>query len=218
VEGRSGESVRLHATHGVIEGSDLLVASGRTPNTDGIGLEKAGVETDEKGHVKVDERLRTTAEGVWAVGDCAGSPYFTHIGEDDFRVVLANLTGGDRVTTGRQVPFCLFTDPELARVGLSEREARERGVGYRLARIPLEAVFRALTLSEPRGFLKALIEEGGDRILGFTAFGAEAGEIMAVVQVAMLAGLPYTALRDAVLTHPTMAEGLAALFSSVPRG
>ena len=218
VEGRSGESVRLHTGRGVIEGTHLLVAGGRTPNTDGIGLEKAGVETDEKGHVKVDERLRTTAEGVWAAGDCAGSPYFTHIGEDDFRVVLANLTGGDRVTTGRQVPYCLFTDPELARVGLSEREARDRGVGYRLAKVPMEAVLRARTLSETRGFLKALIEEEGDRILGFTAFGAEAGEVMAVVQVAMLAGLPYTALRDAILTHPTMAEGLAALFSSVPRG
>ena len=218
VEGRSGESVRLHTSGGVIDGTHLLVAGGRTPNTDGIGLEKAGVETDEKGHVKVDARLRTTAEGVWAVGDCAGSPYFTHIGEDDFRVVLASLTGGDRKTTGRQVPFCLFTDPELARVGLSEREARDRGVGYRLAKVPMEAVFRARTLSETRGFLKALIEEEGDRILGFTAFGAEAGEVMAVVQVAMLAGLPYTALRDAILTHPTMAEGLAALFSSVPRG
>ncbi len=132
-------------------------------------------------------------------------------------MVLANLTGGDRVTTGRQVPFCLFTDPELARVGLSEREARDRGVGYRLAKVPMEAVLRARTLSETRGFLKALIEEEGDRILGFTALGAEAGEVMAAVQVAMLAGLPYTALRDAILTHPTMAEGLAALFSSVPR-
>jgi pyruvate/2-oxoglutarate dehydrogenase complex dihydrolipoamide dehydrogenase (E3) component len=218
VEGRSGESVRLQSGRAEIEGTHLLVAGGRTPNTDGIGLEDAGVETDERGHVRVDERLRTTAEGVWAVGDCAGSPYFTHIGEDDFRVVLANLTGGDRVTTGRQVPYCLFTDPELARVGLSEREARERGVGYRLARIPMEAVLRARTLSETRGFLKALIEEKGDRILGFTAFGPEAGEVMAAVQVAMLAGLPYKALRDAVLTHPTMAEGLAALFSSVPRG
>jgi pyruvate/2-oxoglutarate dehydrogenase complex dihydrolipoamide dehydrogenase (E3) component len=218
VEGMSGASVRLRTTRGTLEGTHLLIAGGRTPNTDGIGLEKAGVATDEKGHVKVDERLRTTAEGVWAVGDCAGSPYFTHIGGDDFRVVLANLNGVDRVTTGRQVPFCLFTDPELARVGLSEREARDRGVAYRLARIPLEAVLRARTLSETRGFLKALIEASGDRILGFTAFGAEAGEVMAVVQVAMLAGLPYTALRDAVLTHPTMAEGLAALFSSVPPG
>jgi pyruvate/2-oxoglutarate dehydrogenase complex dihydrolipoamide dehydrogenase (E3) component len=218
VEGRSGESVRLHTSSGEIEGTHLLVAGGRTPNTDGIGLEEAGVEVDERGHVRVDERLRTTAEGVWAVGDCAGSPYFTHIGEDDFRVVLADLAGGARVTTGRQVPYCLFTDPELARVGLSEREARERGVGYRLARIPMEAVLRARTLSETRGFLKALIEARGDRILGFTAFGPEAGEVMAVVQVAMLGGLPYTALRDAVLTHPTIAEGLAGLFSSVPRG
>jgi pyruvate/2-oxoglutarate dehydrogenase complex dihydrolipoamide dehydrogenase (E3) component len=188
VEGRSGESVRLHTGRGAIEGTHLLLAGGRTPNTDGIGLEKAGVETDEKGHVKVDARLRTTAEGVWAVGDCAGSPYFTHIGEDDFRVVL------------------------------SEQEARDRGVRYRLAKIPMSSVFRAQTISETRGFLKALIEEHGDRILGFTALGVEAGEVMAVVQVAMLAGLPYTALRDAVLTHPTIAEGLAGLFSSVPRG
>src|SRR5262249_43217282 len=148
---------------------------------------------------KVDERLRTTAEGVWAAGECAGSPYFTHIGVDDFRVVLDDLSGGSRTTTGRQVPYCLFTDPELARVGLSEREARERGVGYRLFKIPMEAVLRTRTLSETRGFLKALVEQGGDRILGFTAFGPEAGEVMAVAQVAMLAGLPYTALRDAVL-------------------
>jgi pyruvate/2-oxoglutarate dehydrogenase complex dihydrolipoamide dehydrogenase (E3) component len=218
VEGRSGQSVRLHAARGALEGTHLLVAGGRTPNTDGIGLEKAGVETDERGHVKVNERLQTTAQDVWAVGDCAGSPYFTHISEDDFRVVLDNLSGGNRVTTGRQVPFCLFTDPELARVGLSEREARERGVAYRLVKIPMEAVFRALTLSETRGFLKALIEREGDRILGFTALGVEAGEVMAIAQVAMAAGLPYTALRDAVWTHPTMAEGLGALFASVPQG
>ncbi|WP_165070541.1 dihydrolipoyl dehydrogenase family protein [Paludisphaera rhizosphaerae] len=216
VEGTSGRSVRLETSRGSIEGTHLLVAGGRTPNTDGIGLEKAGVETNEHGHVKVDDHLRTTAEGVWAAGDCAGSPHFTHIGEDDFRVLLANLTGGDRVTTGRQVPYCLFTDPELARVGLSEREARERGVQYRLAKIPMNAVLRARTLSETRGFFKALVEKNGDRILGFTAFGPDAGEVLAVVQVAMLAGLPYTALRDAVLTHPTMAEGLAGLFSSVP--
>ena len=217
VEGKSGESVRLQTAGGQIEGTHLLVAGGRTPNTDGIGLESAGVETDGRGHVKVDERLRTTAEGVWAAGDCAGSPYFTHIGEDDFRVLLANLTGGDRVTTGRQMPYCLFTDPELARVGLSEREAQERGVKYRVAKIPMEGVLRARTLSETRGFYKALVEADGDRILGFTAFAPEAGEVMAVVQVAILAGLPYMTLRDAVLTHPTMAEGLAGLFSSVPR-
>src|SRR4051812_49141293 len=140
VEARSGESIRLHTAGGHIEGTHLLVAGGRTPNTDGIGLELAGVEVDGRGHIKVDERLKTTAQGVWAAGDCAGSPYFTHIGEDDFRVLLANLSGGDRVTTGRQVPYCLFTDPELARVGLSEREANESGVSYRLAKLPMQGV------------------------------------------------------------------------------
>jgi pyruvate/2-oxoglutarate dehydrogenase complex dihydrolipoamide dehydrogenase (E3) component len=216
VEGQSGQSVRLHSTRGTIEGSHLLVAGGRTPNTDGIGLDTAGVETDKRGHVRVNERLQTTAKNVWAVGDCAGSPYFTHIAVDDFRVVQDNLTGGNRVTTGRQVPYCLFTDPELARVGLSEREARELGIAYRLAKLPLEGVLRAWTLSETRGFMKALVEKGGNRILGFTAFGVEAGEIMAAAQVAMTAGMPYTALRDLILTHPTMAEGLGELFGAVP--
>jgi pyruvate/2-oxoglutarate dehydrogenase complex dihydrolipoamide dehydrogenase (E3) component len=215
VEGKSGQSVRLHTSRGAIEGTHLLVAGGRTPNTDGIGLQTAGVETNEHGHIKVNERLQTTAKDVWAVGDCAGSPYFTHIGEDDFRVVLDNLSGGKRVTTGRQVPYCLFTDPELARIGLSEREARAQGIGYRLTKIPLEAVLRARTLSETRGFFKALVEEGSDRILGFTAFAVEAGEVMPVVQIAMASGLPFTVLRDAILTHPTMAEGLGALFSKV---
>jgi pyruvate/2-oxoglutarate dehydrogenase complex dihydrolipoamide dehydrogenase (E3) component len=219
VEGRSGESVRLHATLGgskqLIEGTHLLVANGRVPNTDGIGLELAGVETDDKGFVKVNERLQTTAADVWAVGDCAGSPQFTHIGEDDFRVVHDNLAGKNRVTTGRQVPSCLFTDPELARVGLSESEARDRGIKYRLAKLSMSAVLRTRTLSEERGFMKALIEADGDRILGFTAFGPEAGELLPVVQLAMSAKLPYTTLRDMVLTHPTMAEGLGTLFSLV---
>jgi pyruvate/2-oxoglutarate dehydrogenase complex dihydrolipoamide dehydrogenase (E3) component len=219
VKGRSGESVRLHVTRDgaehVIEGSDLLVATGRIPNTDGIGLEAAGVERDDRGFVKVDERLRTTAPGVWAVGDCAGSPHFTHISEDDFRVVLDNLAGIDRTTTGRLVPFCVFTDPELARVGLSESEARRRGIAYRLTKLPVTSILRSWTLSEPRGFYKALVAADSDRILGFTAFGPEAGEVMTIVQVAIAAGLPYTALRDAILTHPTMAEGLDALFKAV---
>ena len=215
VEGQSGTSVRLRTTHGNVEGTHLLVAGGRTPNTDGIGLEKSGVEVDERGHIKVNERLQTTAKDVWAVGDCAGSPYFTHIGENDFHILMANLSGGDRTTTGRQVPFCLFTDPELARVGLNEREAKERGIRYRLAKTSMEGVFRALTISETRGFLKALVEEGSDRILGFTAFGPEAGELLPVVQLAMKAQLPYTAISELVLTHPTMAEGLGNLFSSV---
>jgi pyruvate/2-oxoglutarate dehydrogenase complex dihydrolipoamide dehydrogenase (E3) component len=165
--------------------------------------------------VKVDERLQTTADGVWAVGDCAGSPYFTHIAVDDFRVVLDNLDGGmrKRVTTGRQVPSCLFTDPELARVGLTERQATERGIAYRLVKIPMTHVLRTRTLSETRGFMKALIEPGTGRVLGFTAFGVEAGEVIPTVQVVMAAGLPYTLLRDMVLAHPTIAEGLGDLFA-----
>jgi pyruvate/2-oxoglutarate dehydrogenase complex dihydrolipoamide dehydrogenase (E3) component len=221
VEGRSGDTVRLHVGNGginnTIEGTHLLVAGGRTPNTGGIGLEVAGVETTPTGHVRVDERFRTTATGVWAVGDCAGSPHFTHIAYDDFRVVRENLAGRDRVTTGRQVPFCLFIDPELARVGLNEREAKERGIPYRLTKIPAAAVLRTRTLSETRGFLKALVEAGGDRVLGFTAFAPEAGELLAPVQMAMATGLPYTALRDAIFTHPTMSEGLGVLFTAVPR-
>jgi pyruvate/2-oxoglutarate dehydrogenase complex dihydrolipoamide dehydrogenase (E3) component len=220
VEGKSGERVKLHGTlHGAEmfwEGTHVLVASGRTPNTNGIGLELAGVELTERGHVKVNERLQATAPGVWAIGDCAGSPLFTHISFDDFRVVRDNLMGGNRVTTGRQVPFCLFTDPEFARIGLSETEAKEKGIPYRLSKIPITADLRTRTLSETRGFIKVLIATDSDAILGFTMFGVMAGEVMATVQVAMLAGLPYTALRDAIFTHPTMLEGLIPLFSGVP--
>jgi pyruvate/2-oxoglutarate dehydrogenase complex dihydrolipoamide dehydrogenase (E3) component len=216
VEGKSGESVTLRTTRGAVEGTHLLVAGGRTPNTDGIGLDKTGVEVDAHGHIKVNERLETAAKGVWAVGDCAGSPYFTHIAEDDFRIVLANLSGGHRTTTGRQVPFCLFTDPELARVGLNEREAKERGIRYRLAKIPMESVLRTRTISESRGFIKALIDVGSDRILGFTAFGAEVGELLPAVQLAMASQLPYTAISDLVLTHPTMSEALGGIFGAVP--
>lgn len=220
VEGKSGERVKLRGVRdGVevtLEGTHLLVASGRTPNTEGIGLELAGVELTDRGYVKVDERLETTAPGVWAIGDCAGSPMFTHISFDDFRVVRDNIAGGNHVTTGRQVPYCMFTDPELARIGLSETEAKEKGIAYRLAKIPMVAVLRTRTLSETRGFMKALVDTKSDRILGFTAFGVEAGEVMATVQVAMLAGLPYTALREAVFTHRTLLEGLVSLFSAVP--
>ena len=220
VEGVSGQSVKLHLRQGdsnsVIEGTDLLVAAGRTPNTDGIGLELAGVELTEWGYIKVNEHLETTAADVWAIGECAGSPQFTHIAFDDFRIIRDNLAGGNRVTTGRQVPFCLFTDPELARIGLNETEAKASGTPYRLAKIPMAAELRTRTLSETRGFMKALIDTKSDRILGFTVFGVDGGEIMGAVQIAMIAGLPYTGLRDAVLTHPTLLEGLVVLFSSVP--
>ena len=220
ISGKSGQSVKMVVEQRGVEktllGSHLLVAAGRTPNTEGIGLELAGVELTDRGYIKVNKRLETTAPGVWAIGEVAGSPQFTHVSVDDFRVVYDSITGGKRVTTGRQVPFCLFTDPELARVGLSEKEAKARGIAYRLFKIPMAAVMRATTMSETRGFLKALVETDGDRILGFTGFGVDVGEVLSSVQIAMAAGLPYTALRDAMLTHPTLVEGLIPLFSSVP--
>jgi len=220
VEGSSGASVRvtLATSPGEppLQGSDILVAAGRIPNTQNIGLEKTGVSLDPHGYIQVNGRLETTAAGIWALGECAGSPQFTHISEDDFRIVRANLRGGSRNTRDRLVPFCLFTDPELARVGLNENEASAAGRSYRVAALPMQAVLRARTLSETRGFMKALISDNSDEILGFTALGPHAGEIMAVVQTAMMGKLPYTALRDAVFTHPTMAEGLGLLFDGVP--
>ena len=220
VEGSSGNSVRvkLAASGGTsfLEGSDILVATGRTPNTQNIGLDKTGVALDARGYIQVNERLETTAPGIWALGECAGSPHFTHVSEDDFRIVQANLHGGSRNTSDRLVPFCLFTDPEIARVGLNENGAAAVGRSCRLAKLPMEAVLRARTLSETRGFMKALVSQDSDEILGFTAVGPHAGEVLAVVQTAMMAKLPYTALRDAVFTHPTMAEGLGPLFAGVP--
>ncbi|MCU1263397.1 MAG: FAD-dependent pyridine nucleotide-disulfide oxidoreductase [Bryobacterales bacterium] len=220
VRGRSGEQVTLHLERdgrpADLTGTHLLVATGRTPNTDGIGLEKAGVALTPRGYVQVNERLETTGAGVFAVGDCAGSPHFTHIAFDDFRVVRDTMAGRSRVTTGRLVPFCLFVDPELARVGLNETEAKRKGIPYRLVKLPMKAVLRTRTTGEAEGFLKALISGEDDSILGFTALGASAGEMMAPVQLAMSAGLPYTALRDSIFTHPTFAEGLVYLFSVAP--
>jgi pyruvate/2-oxoglutarate dehydrogenase complex dihydrolipoamide dehydrogenase (E3) component len=219
VHGRSGEAISLQiraAGDQIIEGSDLLVATGRTPNTAGIGLDLAGVALDPRGYIVVNDRLETSAPDVWAIGECAGSPQFTHVSFDDFRVIRANLTGGDRTKRDRLIPYCMFTDPPLARVGLSEGDAQRQAIAVRVAKLPIAAVLRSRTISETRGFMKALVEAGGDRILGFAMIGAEAGEVMAVVQTAMLAGLPYTALRDAIIAHPTMAEGLGALFSDIP--
>lgn len=183
VTGVSGREVEVRVVQcgkeRILQGTDLLVATGRTPNTEGIGLEIAGVELTNHGYIKVNERLETTAASVWAVGDCAGSPQFTHIAFDDFRVIRDSLAGKHRVTTDRQVPFCLFTDPEFARVGLSETEAKAKGIAYRLASIPMAAVLRTRTLSETRGFMKALIDTDSDRILGFSAFGVNAGEAWA---------------------------------------
>jgi pyruvate/2-oxoglutarate dehydrogenase complex dihydrolipoamide dehydrogenase (E3) component len=220
VEGKSGTAVRV-LTGGpdgeaAIDGTDLLVAAGRTPNTSGIGLEEAGVQRTERGYIRVDERLATTAAGVWAMGECAGSPQFTHVAFDDFRVVYDNLTGGSRTTRDRLVPYCVFTDPELARVGLNESHARRDGIGYRLLSMPMAAVLRTRTLSEPRGFMKMLVAEDSDEILGFTAFGAEASELMTAVQTAMIGAVPYTTLRTGIFAHPTIAEGLTFLLRGTP--
>jgi pyruvate/2-oxoglutarate dehydrogenase complex dihydrolipoamide dehydrogenase (E3) component len=222
VDGLSGSQVRLQVRsrngQQTVEGTDILVAIGRTPNTSGIGLEKAGIEVTDKGHIRVNDRLETTAPNVWAMGECAGSPYFTHVSEDDFAIIHQNLNGGRRSTRDRLIPYCVFIDPELAHVGLNESQARERGVAYRLASVPIDAGWRPWTLSERRGFMKTLIDAKSDRVLGFTCFGPEAGELMSTIQLAMLAGLPYTILRDAMFAHPTMTEGLKALFMSVPAG
>ena len=220
VHGRSGEGVTLAVrTPGGeqrIEGSDILVAVGRTPNTAGIGLEEAGIELDARGYVRVNDRLETTVPGVWAIGECAGSPHFTHASADDFRVIKENLAGGKGSTRGRLIPYCVFTDPPLAHVGLSEGDAGRQGVGTRVAKLPMDDVLRVQTIGERPGFMKALISGSDDRILGFTMIGPEAGEVMAAVQAAMLGELPYPKLRDAALAHLTMAEGLGSLLSNVP--
>jgi pyruvate/2-oxoglutarate dehydrogenase complex dihydrolipoamide dehydrogenase (E3) component len=220
IAGQSGDQVRVRlrtpAAERQIEGSDLLVALGRTPNTRAIGLESAGIEVNSRGYVKVNERLETTAPGVWAMGECAGSPQFTHVAYDDFRVVRDNLAGRPRTTRDRLIPYCMFIDPELGRVGIDEAEAKRRGIAIRVARLPMSSVLRARTTGETRGFMKALIDARSDRILGFTMLGSGAGEVTAAVQTAMLAGLPYTGLRDAILSHPTMAEGLGVLLAGVP--
>ncbi len=219
VEGQSGNRVKIRVDTPsgtlVIEASDILVATGRIPNTSGMGLDVAGVALEPNGYVRVNDRLETTVQNVWALGECAGSPQFTHISMDDFRVVSTNLAGGSRTTRGRFVPSCLFTDPQVAHIGLSELEAERTGIPVRVARIPMAAVLRTRTIAETRGFAKALIELTGDKILGFTMVGPEAGEVVAAVQVAMMAGLPYTALRDAIMTHPTMSETLNVLFGAV---
>jgi pyruvate/2-oxoglutarate dehydrogenase complex dihydrolipoamide dehydrogenase (E3) component len=221
VQGRSGDKVdlvvRTAAGEQNIEGSDILVAAGRVANTAGIGLEQTGVELDGRGYVRVNERLETTAAGIWALGECAGSPQFTHVSEDDFRIVRDNLAEGNRNTRDRLIPYCMFTDPPLAHVGLSERDAERQDIIVRVARLPVDSVLRAQATGEREGFMKVLVGENDDRILGFTMIGAAAGEVMAVVQMAMLADLPYGKLANAVLTHPTMAEGLGMLLENVPR-
>lgn len=200
---------------GSVSAEDVLVALGREPVTAGLGLERAGVEVTGRGFVRVDEHLRTTAEGVWAAGDVAGSPQFTHASWNDYRILKANLPGSGRLqaTTGRLVPYTVFVTPELGRVGLSETEARKAGYSIRVARMPVTAIPRARTLGELDGEWKAVVDRDTDVILGAALISAEASEVIAVVQMAMLGGMRFQQLRDAVITHPTMAEGLQLLFS-----
>lgn len=222
VSGLSGDAVAVtlkrQQGEDVLEGSDLLVATGRIANTAGIGLDKTGVEVDAKGFIRVNARLETTAPGIWAIGECAGSPQFTHVSIDDFRIVRDNMAGGQRRTDDRLVPYVMFTDPPLARVGLSAEEAARRGIPVRIAQLPMARVLRSEATEEKRGWMKAVVSGDDDRVLGFTMIGAEAGEVMAVVQTAIMAGMPYTRLRDAVTAHLTYAEGLGFLFAGIPTG
>lgn len=220
VSGRSAQevsvTVRTPSGNRKIEGTHLLAAMGRVPNTAGIGLEAAGVELDSRGFIRVNERLETSAPDVWALGESAGSPQFTHVAVDDSRIIRDNLSGGNRSTRDRLVPYTMFTDPPLARVGLSEGEAQRQGVIVRVAKLPMKSVLRTAATGETQGFMKIVIAGDDDRILGFTMIGSEAGEVLAAVQTAMLAALPYPKLRDAVITHLTIAEGLGPLLSNVP--
>lgn len=220
VTGLSGDDIsvtlRMQGGDQVIEGSDLLVATGRIANTAAIGLEKTGVELDARGFIRVNERLETSAPDIWAIGECAGSPQFTHVSVDDFRIVRDNMAGGHRRTDDRLVPYVMFTEPPLARVGLSEGEAERQGIPVRVAKLPMGRVLRTEATDEKQGWMKAIVSASDDRVLGFTMIGAEAGEVLAAVQTAIMAELPYTKLRDAVIVHLTFAEGLGPLFAGVP--
>jgi pyruvate/2-oxoglutarate dehydrogenase complex dihydrolipoamide dehydrogenase (E3) component len=199
-----------------LSGSHLLVAVGRPPNTDLLDLEAAGVETDGRGFVKVNGRLETNVPGIWAMGDVKGGPAFTHISYDDFRIIRTNLLqGGDATIADRLVPYTVFIDPQLGRIGLSEQEARDQGLDVRVAKMPMSYVARALEVDEARGFMKAVVDAETHQILGCAVLGIEGGEIMAMMQIAMMGKLPYTALRDAVFAHPTLAESLNNLFATI---
>ena len=211
-----GVSIDVMTTSGVrtLTGSHLLVATGRTPNTETLDLAAAGVGVDKGGYIPVNERLETKVSGIYALGDVKGGPAFTHISYDDYRVIRANLLeGGHATITGRLVPYAVFTDPQLGRVGLSEREAREKGLDVRVVTMPMDYVARALEVDESRGFMKAVVDRATDRILGCAVLGIEGGELMAMIEVAMMGGVTASALREAVFAHPTLAESLNNLFA-----
>jgi pyruvate/2-oxoglutarate dehydrogenase complex dihydrolipoamide dehydrogenase (E3) component len=199
-----------------LTGSHLLVATGRTPNSDTLHLEKAGVAVDSKGFIIVNERLETTVPGIYAAGDVKGGPAFTHISYDDYRILRENLLeNGSRTTRERPVPYVLYTDPQLGRIGLSERQAKAEGLNYRVTKMPMSHVARAIETGRTEGFMKALVDAESRQILGAAILGVEGGEIMSMLQIAMMGRLPYTALREAIFAHPTYAESLNNLFASL---
>jgi pyruvate/2-oxoglutarate dehydrogenase complex dihydrolipoamide dehydrogenase (E3) component len=220
VEEASGGRVRLTVRtpdgERQLEGSHLLSAIGRMPNTEALAPAAAGIRLDDRGFIEVDEYLETSVPGVYAMGDVKGGPAFTHLSYDDYRILHTNLLGQEKVSTrDRLVPYTVFIDPQLGRVGLTERRAREQDRAVRIAKLPMTAVIRALETGETRGFMKAVIDARTQQILGAAVLGAEGGEIMTMIQVAMLGKLPYTAMAKAIFTHPLMAEGLNTLFATL---
>ena len=200
----------------VVDGSHLLLATGRRPNTGRLNPAAAGISMSERGFIQVNDQLETDVPGIFALGDVTGGPAFTHVAYDDFRVLRANLLdGGGATVAGRLVPYTVFIDPQLGRVGLSEQEARARGLDVRSAKMPMTHVARALEMDESRGFMKAIVDRETDQILGCAILGIEGGEIMSMIQIAMMGRLPYTALRDGVFAHPTLAEALNNLFTQL---
>lgn len=202
-----------------LTGSHLLVATGRVPNSDTLNLQAAGIQTSEPGFIQVNDRLETTAEGVYALGDIKGGPAFTHISYDDFRIIRSNLIDKKAASTKkRQVPYALFIDPQLGRIGLTEREARAQGRNIRVAKLPMTHAARALEIDETRGFMKAIVDAKTNQILGAAILGIEGGEIMSALEIAMMGKLPYTSLRDGTFAHPTLAESLNNLFMAMDSG
>jgi pyruvate/2-oxoglutarate dehydrogenase complex dihydrolipoamide dehydrogenase (E3) component len=198
-----------------VTGSHLLVASGRQPNVEALNLAAAGVVTGKGGSIQVNERLETTAPGIYALGDVKGGPAFTHISYDDYRILRTNLLeGGNASTAGRLVPYTVFIDPQLGRIGLTETEARQQGRPIRIARMPMAHVARALEVDETRGLIKVIVDAESEQILGAAVLGIEGGEIASMLQIAMMGRLPYTALRDGIFPHPGLAEGLNNLFAN----
>jgi pyruvate/2-oxoglutarate dehydrogenase complex dihydrolipoamide dehydrogenase (E3) component len=206
--------VRIGGETREVAGSHLLVATGRVPNTDSLNVAAAGIATDNHGFIMVNEKLETNIAGIFALGDINGGPAFTHISYDDFRILRTNLIdNGNATTKGRLVPYTVFIDPQLGRVGMTETEARAKQPNIRVARMPMIRVARAIEVDETRGFMKAIVDGDNGRILGAAVLGVDGGEIMSMLEVAMMSKLPYTALRDAVFAHPTLAESLNNLFS-----